>query len=95
MEITEKELTDCRLQLQQVEVKNRSLQDTIEGQEKTKRQLEDDLDALNARLAGAAKNSGGTNEEAQQQQQKLIAQLRDQIAQKNGKINELNVLFFI
>ncbi|KAI1729238.1 kinesin motor domain-containing protein [Ditylenchus destructor] len=90
LDVTQKELDDCRLQLQQVENKNKSLQEAIESQETTKRQLEDDLDALNAKLAGASKNSSAANEEAQQQQHKLIAQLRDQIAQKNGKINELN-----
>ncbi|VDK58408.1 unnamed protein product, partial [Anisakis simplex] len=41
LETTEKELTECRLQLQQNEVKNKTLQETIAEQEKIKRQLEE------------------------------------------------------
>lgn len=75
-------------------MKNKSLQETTEAQEKAKRQLEDEVDALNARLANA--NVGGgkeaAGEGAQEQQQKLIAQLRDQIAEKSTQVKQLTVI---
>lgn len=75
--------------MQQVDVKNKSLQEQIETQEKAKRQLEDELDTLNSKLAGAANDA--YEAEAQQQHQKLVAQLRDQIALKNSQIQQLSV----
>ncbi|KAL3068382.1 hypothetical protein niasHT_030673 [Heterodera trifolii] len=85
-----KELADCRLQIQQMDVKNKSLREMIEGQEKQKRQLENELDGLNAKLANAKNSdSADDNSELQQQHQKLVMQLRDQIALKNGQIKQL------
>lgn len=43
LEASEKELAECRLQLQQNELKNKTLQETIAEQEKTKRQLEEQV----------------------------------------------------
>lgn len=91
-EVTSKELADCRLQLQQLETKNKTYQETINAQEKAKRELEDDIDALNAKLAGLSKDSGAASSEAQQEHQKQMAQLRDQIAFKNSEINQLKVI---
>lgn len=88
LEFLTNELAECRLQLQQVDVKNKSLQEQIETQEKAKRQLEDELDTLNSKLAGAANDA--YEAEAQQQHQKLVAQLRDQIALKNSQIQQLS-----
>ncbi|KAF7636437.1 Kinesin-like protein [Meloidogyne graminicola] len=82
-----KELDDCKLQVQQLDAKNKSLHSTIESQEAQKRQLEDEMDALNAKLANAS--IGINNENIQEQHQKLVAQLRDQIALKNSQIKEL------
>lgn len=92
LELLSNELAECRLQLQQVDVKNKSFQEQIEAQEKAKRQLEDELDTLNSKLAGAANNA--SDAEAQQQHQKLVAQLRDQIALKNSQIQQLSVCNF-
>uniref|UniRef100_A0AC35EZL6 Uncharacterized protein n=1 Tax=Panagrolaimus sp. PS1159 TaxID=55785 RepID=A0AC35EZL6_9BILA len=83
LETNEKELSDCRLQIQQLDAKNKSLQETIDSQEKAKRSLEDDLDALNSRLS----SSGGAGAEPVNiDQQKVVAQLRDQITEKNNQI---------
>lgn len=92
-EFASKDLSDTRLQLQQMETKNKTYQETINSQDKAKRQLEDDIDALNAKLAGLSK-SGAASNEAQQEHQKQMAQLRDQIALKNSEINKLKVSFF-
>uniref|UniRef100_A0A183BVI0 Kinesin-like protein n=1 Tax=Globodera pallida TaxID=36090 RepID=A0A183BVI0_GLOPA len=86
---TTKELADCKLQIQQTDAKNKSLQQTIEGQEKQKRQLENELDALNAKLANANSSGPSNNIELQQQHQKLVTQLRDQIALKNSQMKQL------
>jgi kinesin family protein 5 len=87
LDASEKELSDCRLQIQQLDAKNKSLQETIDSQEKAKRSLEDELDALNSRLA----SSGGVAGEAlNSDQQKVVAQLRDQITEKNNQIKSLN-----
>lgn len=94
MDELDKQLADSKLQVQQLDAKNRSLQTTIESQEKQKRQLEDELDGLNAKLANVS-GSGPKNDEAQQQQQKLVAQLRDQIALKNSEIKKLTVYLII
>ncbi|KAL7078089.1 hypothetical protein ACQ4LE_002096 [Meloidogyne hapla] len=83
-----KELDDCKLQVQQLDAKNKSLHSQIEAQEAQKRQLEDEMDGLNAKLANV-NSSGEKNEDLQQQHQKLVAQLRDQIALKNSQIKEL------
>ncbi|CAK5061372.1 unnamed protein product [Meloidogyne enterolobii] len=83
-----RELDDCKLQVQQLDAKNKSLHSQIESQETQKRQLEDEMDALNAKLANV-NSSGEKNEDLQQQHQKLVAQLRDQIALKNSQIKEL------
>lgn len=72
-------------------MKNKSLQETTEAQEKAKRQLEDEVDALNARLANAGGGKEAAGEAAQEQQQKVVAQLRDQIAEKNNQIKQLTV----
>lgn len=72
-------------------MKNKSLQETTEAQEKAKRQLEDEVDALNARLANAGGGKEASGEGAQEQQQKVVAQLRDQIAEKNNQIKQLTV----
>uniref|UniRef100_A0A914NAD1 Kinesin-like protein n=1 Tax=Meloidogyne incognita TaxID=6306 RepID=A0A914NAD1_MELIC len=86
-----RELDDCKLQVQQLDAKNKSLHSQIESQETQKRQLEDEMDALNAKLANV-NSSGEKNEDLQQQHQKLVAQLRDQIALKNSQIKELTEL---
>uniref|UniRef100_A0A915N012 Kinesin-like protein n=1 Tax=Meloidogyne javanica TaxID=6303 RepID=A0A915N012_MELJA len=88
-----RELDDCKLQVQQLDAKNKSLHSQIESQETQKRQLEDEMDALNAKLANV-NSSGEKNEDLQQQHQKLVAQLRDQIALKNSQIKELTVSAF-
>ena len=93
MEDVNKELADCKLQIQQMDAKNRSLQQTMEAQEKQKRQLEDELDGLNAKMANANVTAGPKNDEAQQAHQKLVTQLRDQIALKNSQIKQLTVIF--
>jgi predicted RNase H-like nuclease (RuvC/YqgF family) len=90
MDDLNKELADCKLHIQQFEAKNKTLQSTIESQEKQKRQLEDELDAMNSKLANTS-SSGPAKDEAQQQHQKLVAQLRDQIAFKNSQIKQLTV----
>ena len=43
LETMEKELADCRLQLNQNEAKNKTLQETIASQEKAKRSLEEQV----------------------------------------------------
>ena len=92
LENAAKELADCQLQLQQIESRNRAMQQTLESQDKQKRQLEDDVDQLNAKLAKLSKSGGGSTE-AEAHQQKVVAQLRDQIALKNSQIKKLTVPF--
>lgn len=89
-----KELADSKLQIQQLESKNRVFQTTIESYEKQKRQLEDELDGLNSKLATVSGSGLAKNDEAQQQQQKLVTQLRDQIALKNSQIKQLTVRIY-
>ncbi|KAE9554324.1 hypothetical protein FO519_002495 [Halicephalobus sp. NKZ332] len=83
LDVAESELSNCRLQIQQLEAKNKSLQESVEIQEKQKRSLEDELDGLNSRVggAGAAAPSGD--------HQKLVAQLRDQITEKSNQVKQL------
>lgn len=96
LETATKELADSQLQSKQLESRNKALQDNVDSYEKQKRSLEDDLDQLNAKLAKISKTGNGpANEEAEKQHQKLIAQLRDQIAQKNGEIKKLTVIFLL
>ncbi|VDN24100.1 unnamed protein product [Gongylonema pulchrum] len=89
LEATEKDLADCRLQLQQNEAKNKSLQETIAAQEKVKRQLEEQVDVLNEKLAAAGGAVAQISEEAKEQHTKQVAALRDEIAEKSRKIEEL------
>lgn len=90
LEMTTKGFADSQLQIKQLETKNKALQESLDTYEKQKRQLDDEVDQLNAKLA-KSKSSGGApaNEEAEKQHQKLVAQLRDQIALKNGEIKNL------
>lgn len=91
LETTEKELTECRLQLQQNEVKNKTLQETIAEQEKIKRQLEEQVDVLNDKLtaSGGEKEANQISGEAKEQHAKQVSALRDEIAQKSKRIEEL------
>ncbi|MCP9259625.1 Kinesin-like protein [Dirofilaria immitis] len=92
LEITEKELADCRLFLQQNEAKNKSLQETIAMQEKVKRQLEEQVDMLNEKLAAAGDETVQISDEAKEQHTKQVAALRDEVAEKSRKIEELTAL---
>uniref|UniRef100_A0A915PXY0 Kinesin heavy chain n=1 Tax=Setaria digitata TaxID=48799 RepID=A0A915PXY0_9BILA len=89
LEITEKELADCRLLLQQNEAKNKSLQETITAQEKAKRQLEEQVDMLNEKLAATGGEAALLSDEAKEQHTKQVAALRDEVAEKSRKIEEL------
>ncbi|OZC09470.1 kinesin heavy chain family protein [Onchocerca flexuosa] len=89
LETTEKELADCRLLLQQNEAKNKSLQETIAVQEKMKRQLEEQVDVLNEKLAAAGGETVQISDEAKEQHMKQVAALRDEVAEKSRKIEEL------
>uniref|UniRef100_A0AAF5PPS2 Kinesin-like protein n=1 Tax=Wuchereria bancrofti TaxID=6293 RepID=A0AAF5PPS2_WUCBA len=92
LESTEKDLADCRLLLQQNEAKNKSLQETITAQEKVKRQLEEQVDMLNEKLAAAGGEAVQISDEAKEQHAKQVAALRDEIAEKSRKIEELTAL---
>ncbi|VDK71781.1 unnamed protein product [Onchocerca ochengi] len=89
LETTEKELADCRLLLQQNEAKNKSLQETIAVQEKVKRQLEEQVDVLNEKLAAAGGETVQISDETKEQHMKQVAALRDEVAEKSRKIEEL------
>ncbi|VDK68660.1 unnamed protein product [Litomosoides sigmodontis] len=89
LESTEKDLADCRLLLQQNEAKNKSLQETITAQEKVKRQLEEQVDMLNEKLAAAGGEAVQISDEAKEQHTKQVAALRDELAEKSRKIEEL------
>jgi len=88
LETAEKELSECKLQLQQVDVKNKVLHDEIAELEKSKRELEGEVDQLSERIAGVGAE-GGDSGEGKEQHLKQLAQLRDQIAEKNQQIKEL------
>ncbi|KAK0414437.1 hypothetical protein QR680_011429 [Steinernema hermaphroditum] len=87
LETAEKELSETKLQLQQMDVKNKSLHDEIGELEKAKRELEGEVDQLNERVA--AGGEGADSGEGKEQHLKQLAQLRDQIAEKNQQIKEL------
>ncbi|KAK6101470.1 Kinesin motor domain family protein [Brugia pahangi] len=89
LETTERDLADCRLLLQQNEAKNKSLQETITAQEKVKRQLEEQVDMLNEKLAAVGGEAVQISDEAKEQHAKQVAALRDEIAEKSRKIEEL------
>jgi predicted RNase H-like nuclease (RuvC/YqgF family) len=91
MDQTTEDLAACRIHVQQLESKNKALQCEVEAEQKQVQQLEDDMDALNARVADQNTTSEQKSAELQQQHAKLVAQLRDQMAQKNGQIAELTV----
>lgn len=80
----EQELSDCRLQIQQLDAKNKSLEETVEAHEKQKRALEDELDSLNSRLGGSSAGTAPSSDH-----QKLVAQLRDQITEKSNQVKQL------
>uniref|UniRef100_A0A0K0DUR5 Kinesin-like protein n=1 Tax=Strongyloides stercoralis TaxID=6248 RepID=A0A0K0DUR5_STRER len=84
----EKELSEIKINLQQHEIKNKSLNEKCDELEKAKRALEETVDSLNATLASAStsNSSGVVNEEAKEQHQKLVAQLRDQLAERNNEL---------
>ncbi|CEF65719.1 Kinesin heavy chain [Strongyloides ratti] len=84
----EKELSEIKINLQQHEIKNKSLNEKCDELEKAKRALEETVDSLNATLASAStsSSSGVVNEEAKEQHQKLVAQLRDQLAERNNEL---------
>uniref|UniRef100_A0A7E4VJT4 Kinesin-like protein n=1 Tax=Panagrellus redivivus TaxID=6233 RepID=A0A7E4VJT4_PANRE len=84
LETAEKELSECKQEILKMEVRNKSLQAVIDDQEAAKRNLENELDGLNARVAGS--NVSEPNSD----QQKVVAQLRDQITEKNNQIKALN-----
>ncbi|KAL4222761.1 Kinesin-1 heavy chain [Mactra antiquata] len=54
LEIAEKDLSDCKLTIQQHEAKMKSLQETIHDVEAKKRQLEESVDNLNEKLVAAS-----------------------------------------
>ncbi|VDN07283.1 unnamed protein product [Thelazia callipaeda] len=89
LETTERELADCRLLLQQNEAKNKSLQETITIQEKVKRQLEEQVDMLNEKLAAPGGAAVQISDEVKEQHTKQVAALRDEVAEKSHKIEEL------
>lgn len=90
LDTIKKELADCQLQSKLFETKNKTLQQTVDSYEKQKRQLEDELDQINSKLAKMSKSgTAPSNEEAEKQHQNLVAQLRDQIALKNADIKKL------
>lgn len=82
LEAAEKELSECKQEILKMEVRNKSLQAVIDDQEAAN--LENELDELNARVAGS--NVSEPNSD----QQKVVAQLRDQITEKNNQIKALN-----
>lgn len=88
LETTEKELTECRVAIQQAEMKNKTLQDRITEAEKTKRELEQQVDSLMAKLSSSGGVSAGTDGEAEAQH-KLVASLRDEMAEKNKQLETL------
>uniref|UniRef100_A0A914Q8R5 Kinesin heavy chain n=2 Tax=Panagrolaimus TaxID=55784 RepID=A0A914Q8R5_9BILA len=85
--LDEEMLAHARICISKLTTDYKSAIQTIDSQEKAKRSLEDDLDALNSRLA----SSGGAGAEPINiDQQKVVAQLRDQITEKNNQIKNLN-----
>uniref|UniRef100_A0A0N5AF36 Kinesin-like protein n=1 Tax=Syphacia muris TaxID=451379 RepID=A0A0N5AF36_9BILA len=89
MDAMEKELVECRLQLNQNEAKNKTLQETIAAQEKAKRNLEEQVDQLNERLTAHGGEAAQISEEAKEQHAKQVATLRDKIAELSKQIEEL------
>ncbi|GMT19230.1 hypothetical protein PFISCL1PPCAC_10527 [Pristionchus fissidentatus] len=88
LETTEKELTECRVAIQQAEMKNKTLQDKIDETEKTKRELEQQVDSLMAKLSSAGGSNAGNDEEAEAQH-KLVAALREEVAEKSKQLEAL------
>ncbi len=86
MEITEKELCECRVQLQQNDVRNRSLQETMNEQSERRRALEIELDTLRGSLA-----AGGNTATASGEHLRQISAMRSEIAEKSRQIEQLTV----
>jgi chromosome segregation ATPase len=91
MDKMNEDLAACKLHIQQLEAKNKALQCAVEVEQKQVRQLEEDKDALNAKVVAMQTTFEQICAELQQQHAKLVAQLRDQMAEKNGQIKKLTV----
>uniref|UniRef100_A0A914XJA2 Kinesin-like protein n=1 Tax=Plectus sambesii TaxID=2011161 RepID=A0A914XJA2_9BILA len=100
LEVVEKELGDCRIQLQQHEMKMKTLQESMQDVESKKRELEETVDALNEectklKATGGGSGGGGGNastaaelESHREAHAKQVATLRDEIAEKNKTIDQ-------
>ncbi|XP_055526887.1 kinesin heavy chain-like [Wyeomyia smithii] len=96
----EKDLSVCKLLISQYEARIKSLQETIREAENKKRALEENVDALRGECVKlkAAEVVSAVNAEEKQQaafenlreaHTKQVSALRDEIAEKQGLINEL------
>merc|ERR1712223_511038 len=97
----EKELSEARLLVGQYEAKMKSLNEAIKEADGTKRQLEEQVDTLNeevSKLQAAEKMHQAASDQRhediqlsqhREQHQKQVAQLRDQITEKQALMEEL------
>lgn len=90
LETAERELNDLKLHNQQSESKVKNLQETIDKQEKQKRELEEQIDSLTARLSASTVSGDTAAVASSEEHHKQVSQLRDEIAEKNKQVEQLS-----
>ncbi|CAJ0941918.1 unnamed protein product, partial [Mesorhabditis belari] len=84
----EGELDEVKRNMAQSEAKNKSQQETIEKQVKEKGELEQQIDTLTVRVSSAGASEDGNLSE---EQTKLVTQLRNEISEKNKRVDALTL----
>merc|ERR1719458_1099933 len=86
-EVLEKELGDCRLVIVQHEAKMKTLNETVRESDTKKRSLEEELDSLHEKVTQL--KASEQMPQHREQHQKQVAQLRNEITEKQTAMEDL------